>query len=64
MVRFQEIARQIRAFSNEESEVKVLEKEIEEMMEHIMKLQDDQKELRDIFNSFKTKMEATQKELE
>ncbi len=41
MVKFQEIARQIRAFSNEESEVKVLEKEIEEMLELVMKIKED-----------------------
>jgi hypothetical protein len=38
MVKFQQIARQIRSFNTDESEVKVLEKEIEEMMEHILKL--------------------------
>eukprot|EP00347_Sterkiella_histriomuscorum_P011945 403370495 len=64
MVRFQSIARQIRAFSQHESEVKILEKEIEELMEHIMKLQEDQKELQEVFKSFKNKIENTQKELE
>ncbi|CDW88591.1 small-conductance calcium-activated potassium channel protein [Stylonychia lemnae] len=57
MVRFQSIARQIRAFSQHESEVKVLGKEIEELMENIMKLQEDQKELQELFKSFKKKTE-------
>lgn len=41
MVKFQGIARHIRSFGQHESEVKILEKEIEELMEHIMKLQED-----------------------
>ena len=59
MVKFRFTARQVRSFNNEESEVKVLEKQIEEMMEHIMKLQDDQKELKTIFSTFKEKLEST-----
>lgn len=42
MVAFKTIARQIRAFNQGDTEVEVLGKEIEELMQQLTKLQEDQ----------------------
>jgi molecular chaperone GrpE (heat shock protein) len=61
MVKFQSVARQIRSFSQHESEVKVLEKEIEELVENLLKVQEDQQQIRNIFHKFRRKIENTAK---
>ncbi len=53
MVAFKHIARQIRTFNQGDTEVEVLGKEIEELMQQLTKLQEDQEEMKEIFASFK-----------
>ena len=59
MIRFENIALQIRAFNEGDSEIEILSKEMEQIAENLEKMQEEQEKLLNLSMDIKERLEQT-----